>query len=74
MDTAPKEQKTQSGIIMPESMQEETYQATVLAADETLGIPEGTVIMYAPGTGFKMKVDGQEVLLLSKYDLIGIIQ
>lgn len=72
------ETKTVSGIIIPETAQEKTQIATVIAIGddkEKIGaIKEGLKIMYDRYAGTPVKIDGEDHLILKASDIIAIIE
>jgi chaperonin GroES len=78
------EQTTASGLVIPDTAKEKPQQGTVLAvgpgkrSENTgeiipLGISEGDVVVYSKYGGTEISVDGQDVLILSSRDVLGII-
>jgi chaperonin GroES len=78
------EQTTASGLVIPDTAKEKPQQGAVLAVgpgkrSETtgeiipLGISEGDVVVYSKYGGTEISVDGQDVLILSSRDVLGII-
>ena len=72
------ETKTVAGIIIPETAQEKTQIATVIAVGddkEKIGsIKEGIKIMYDRYAGTPVKIDGEDHLILKASDIIAIIE
>ncbi|MDD7417495.1 MAG: co-chaperone GroES [Treponemataceae bacterium] len=72
------ENKTASGIIIPDTAQEKTQIATVIAIGddkEKIGcIKVGMKIMYDKYAGTTVKIDGEEHLILKAADIIAVIE
>ncbi|MGP1587102.1 MAG: co-chaperone GroES [Treponemataceae bacterium] len=72
------ETKTVSGIIIPDTAQEKTQIATVVAVGddkEKIGaISVGKKIMYDKYSGTSVKIDGEEHLILKACDIIAVIE
>ena len=73
------ETKTASGIIIPETAQEKTQTATVVAVgpgteDEKITVKIGDNIMYDKYAGTQVKIDGEEHLILRMSDIIAVIE
>ena len=72
------ESKTASGIIIPDTAQEKTQIATVIAIGddkEKLGaIKAGMRIMYDKYAGTSVKIDGEDHLILKANDVIAVIE
>lgn len=79
-----KEQKTASGIIIPDAAQEKTFWGTVLAAGKgridasgtvtPLTIKEGDTVIFGKYTGTDFKYDSEELLILKEDEVLGIIE
>ncbi len=72
------ESKTASGIIIPETAQEKTQIATVVAVgddNEKISslVTVGARVMYDKYAGTNVKIDGEDHLILKAADVIAII-
>ncbi len=77
------EETTISGIVIPDTAKEKPQQGTILAVgpgkrSETgdlipVDIKEGDVVMYSKYGGTEVKVDGEELLILSSRDVLAIV-
>lgn len=71
------ESKTASGIIIPDTAQEKTQTAVVIAVGddkEKIKVAAGERIMYDKYAGTSIKIDGEEHLILKAGDIIAIIE
>jgi chaperonin GroES len=77
------EEKTASGIVLPDTAKEKPQKATVLAvgpgrydADKLIPIDlkEGDVVIFSKYGGTEIKVDGGEVLILRASDILAKIK
>ena len=70
------EEKTASGIIIPQTAQEKTQEGVVIAVgdDETIKVKDGDRIMYDKYAGTSIKIDGDEHLILKMADILAIIE
>ena len=78
-----KEEKTASGIILPETAKEKPQEGTVLAAgpgrtdDDGKRIPmdvkTGDVVLYAKYAGTEVKIDDKKLLILKESDVLAIV-
>lgn len=71
------ESKTASGIIIPDTAQEKTQTAVVIAVGddkEKIKVAAGDRIMYDKYAGTSIKIDGEEHLILKAGDIIAIIE
>lgn len=79
----PKEEVTKSGIVLPDTAKERPQEGTVLAVgpgrlDENgkrvpMELREGDRVMYAKYAGTEVKIEGEELLILSEKDILAII-
>ncbi len=69
------ENKTASGIIIPDSAQEKPSLGRVLALGniEDAAIKSGDVVMYKKFAGNKVELDGKEFLILPYADILAKI-
>lgn len=71
------EAKTASGIIIPDTAQEKTQIAVVVAIGddkEKIKVKEGDRIMYDKYAGTSIKVEGEDHLILKADDIIAVIK
>jgi chaperonin GroES len=78
------EETTVSGIVIPDTAKEKPQEGTVLAVgpgkrSETSGeiiqvdVKEGDRVMYSKYGGTEIKVDGEELLILSARDVLAVV-
>ncbi len=68
------QEKTASGIIIPQTAQEKTQIGVVAAiGDEVKSVKVGEKIMHDKYAGTSVKVDGQEYLILNMKDVLAVI-
>jgi chaperonin GroES len=71
------EEKTVSGIIIPDSAKEKPQQGTVVLAgaakkDEPIEVKVGDVVVYGKYSGTELNIDGKDYLLMSQSDVLYI--
>jgi chaperonin GroES len=71
------EEKTVSGIIIPDSAQEKPQVGTVVLAgvdkkDEPMELKVGDVVFYGKYAGVELNIDGNDYLLMSQNDVLYI--
>ncbi len=71
------EEKTQSGIIIPDSAKEKPQEGTVVLVgadkkDEPMEINVGDVVFYGKYSGTELHIDGKDYLLMSQTDVLYI--
>ena len=71
------EEKTISGIIIPDSAKEKPQQGTVVLVgaakkDEPMEVKVGDVVVYGKYSGTELNIDGDDYLLMSQSDVLYI--
>ena len=71
------EEKTASGIIIPDSAKEKPRQGKVVLVgaakkDETMEVKEGDQVLYGKYAGQELSIDGEDYLLISQSDVLFI--
>jgi chaperonin GroES len=71
------EEKTASGIIIPDSAKEKPRQGKVVLVgaakkDETMEVKEGDQVLYGKYAGQELAVNGEDYLLISQSDVLFI--
>ncbi|MBI4759513.1 MAG: co-chaperone GroES [Chloroflexi bacterium] len=79
----PKEEVTKSGIVLPDTAKEKPQEGTVLAAgpgkvtDDGKRLPMevkvGDKVLFAKYAGTEVKIDEEELLILSEKDILAIV-
>jgi len=69
------EQKTASGIIIPDSAKEKPLKGEVIAAgpgtkDEVMQVNVGDVVLYGKYAGTEIEVDGEKLLIMRQSDIL----
>jgi chaperonin GroES len=69
------EEKTASGIYIPESAQEKPQRGTVVAVgdgkkDEPMTVKVGDVVLYGKYSGTEIKIDGTDYLIMREDDIL----
>ena len=78
VEPAPVEQKTASGIIIPDTAKEKPLKGTIVAAgngkkDEPMTVSIGDQVIYGQYSGTEIKLDGNTYLIMRESDIYGII-
>lgn len=70
------EEKTTSGIVLPDTAKDKPQTARVVAVGDGQngGVVEGSVVVYAKFSGTEIKLDDEAHLILDSDDLLGIIE
>ena len=78
VEAAAAEEKTASGIIIPDTAKEKPQRGTVIAAgpgkkDEPTTVKVGDSILYGKYSGTEIQVDGQDYLIMRESDIFAIL-
>ena len=70
------EEKTQSGIILPDSAKEKPQTAVVIAVGpgKEMQVKEGDRVICTQYAGTEIKVDDEEYVIVSQNDIIAIVE
>ncbi len=77
IEAAPAEQKTASGIIIPDTAKEKPLNGTIVAVgtgkkDEPMTVKVGDAVLYGQYSGTEIKIDGKSYLIMKESDIYGI--
>jgi chaperonin GroES len=72
------EQKTASGIIIPDTAKEKPQRGTIVAVgngkkDEPLTVKVGDLVLYGKYSGSEINIDGIDYLIMRESDILAII-
>lgn len=72
------EEKTASGIIIPDSAKEKPQKGTVVAVgpglgDEKMEVKVGDIVLYGKYTGTELNIDGKDYLIMKQSEILAII-
>jgi len=70
------EEKTASGIVLPETAKGKPQTAQVVAIGdlEEVRVSEGDVVVFAKYSGTKISLDNEDYLILNSDDLLGVVE
>lgn len=76
------EERTSSGIYIPDTAKEKPQRGTVLAVGPgkvengtkvEMSVKEGDVVLYGKYSGTEITIDSDEVLIMRESDILGIV-
>lgn len=78
IEPMPAEQKTASGIIIPDTAKEKPLQGTVVAVgagkkDEPMTVKVGDKVVYGQYSGTEISISGNKYLIMKESDIYGIL-
>ena len=77
IEAAPAEQKTASGIFIPDNAKEKPLNGTVIAVgsgkkDEPMTLKAGDSVLYGQYSGTEIKIEGKNYLIMKESDIYGV--
>lgn len=77
IESAPAEQKTASGIIIPDTAKEKPLKGTVIAVgpgktDEPMTVKKGDMVLFGQYSGTEINIEGKTFLVMRESDIYGI--
>ena len=71
------EEKTASGIIIPDSAKEKPLKGEVIAIgngtkDEEMVVKSGDIVLYGKYAGTELELEGEKYLIMRQSDILGI--
>ena len=78
VEPAAAEEKTASGIIIPDTAKEKPQQGKIVAIgtgkkDEPINVKVGDQVLYGKYSGTEVTIDGTEYLIMKEADIYGIV-
>lgn len=78
VEAAAAEEKTASGIIIPDTAKEKPQRGKVVAVgsgkkDEPLTVKEGDEVLYGKYAGTEISIEGKDFLMMRESDILAIV-
>ncbi len=78
VEPAAAEEKTASGIIIPDSAKEKPQRGVVVAAgpgkkDEPMSVKAGDTVLYGKYAGTEISLEGTDYLIMRESDILAVI-
>ena len=78
VEPAAAEEKTASGIYIPDTAKEKPQRGTVIAVgsgkkDEPITVKVGDTVLYGKYSGTELQVDGKDYLIMRESDIFAIV-
>ena len=84
VEPAEREERTESGLYIPETAKEKPQQGTILAVGEgrrddageriNMDVQQGQTVLYAKYAGTEVKIDGKKLLIMKETDILAIVE
>ena len=78
------ESKTKSGIVLPETAKEKPKRGTVIAVGDgklldsgeraKFQVKKGDEVIFASYAGTEVKIDGEELMIMSEDDILAVVE
>jgi chaperonin GroES len=78
------ESKTKSGIVLPDSAKEKPKRGTILSLGDgkrlengeraKFNVKKGDQVIFASYAGTEIKLDGEEVIIMSEDDVLAVVE
>jgi len=78
------ESKTKSGIVLPDAAKEKPRRGKVLAVGDgkrtdkgervAVGVKKGDEVIFASYAGTEIKLDGEELMIMSEEDILAVVE
>jgi len=78
----PAEEKTASGLFIPDTAKEKPQKGTVVAVGPgrvengtkiDMTVKEGDTVLYGKYSGTEIELDGEDVLIMRETDILGVV-
>ena len=79
----PREEMTKSGLVLPDTAKEKPQEGSVIAVGpgrilddgkrESIDVKKGDKVLYAKYAGTEVKIDDDELLIVSQKDILAIV-
>lgn len=78
IESAPAEEKTASGLYIPDSAKEKPQQGKVIAVgngtkDNPMTVKKGDTVLYGKYSGTELTVEGNDYLIMRESDIFAIV-
>lgn len=79
VEPMPAEEKTASGIIIPDTAKEKPQRGKVIAAgsgtkDEEMKVKAGDMVLYGKYAGTEISIEGKDLLIMRQSDILAIFE
>lgn len=78
VEAAPAEEKTSSGIIIPDTAKEKPQRGKIVAVgtgkkDEPMTVKVGDTVLYGKYSGTEVQIEGKDYLIMRESDIFAVI-
>ena len=73
VDPTTQSEKTESGIILPDTAQEKPQEGRVLAVGDCVSVKKDDLVLYPKYTGTEITHEGQDILIMSEKEILAVV-
>jgi len=73
IEPALQQEKTESGIILPDTAQEKPQEGKVLAVGDCETIKKNDLVLYPKYSGTEINHEGQDLLIMSEKEVLAVV-
>ena len=73
VEPSTQKEKTESGIILPDTVQDKPQEGKVLAVGDCETIKKDDLILYPKYTGTEVNYEGQDILIMSEKEVLAVV-
>ena len=66
-------EKTESGIILPDTAQEKPQEGRGLAVGDCVSVKKDDLVLYPKYTGTEITHEGQDILIMSEKEILAVV-
>ena len=66
-------EKTESGIILPDTAQEKPQEGRVLAVGDCVSVKKDDLVLYPKYTRTEITHEGQDILIMSEKEILAVV-
>ena len=66
-------EKTESGIILPDTAQEKPQEGRVLAVGDCVSVKKDDLVLYPKYTGTEITHEGHDILIMSEKEILAVV-
>ena len=66
-------EKTESGIILPDTAQEKPQEGRVLVVGDCVSVKKDDLVLYPKYTGTEITHEGQDILIMSEKEILAVV-
>ena len=66
-------EKTESGIILPDTAQDKPQEGKVLAVGDCVSVKKDDLVLYPKYTGTEITHEGQDILIMSEKEILAVV-